>query len=474
MNSNRLLLKQLMLLVALSLLTSDLWGAVPTAGIDLKRHLALMAEGPEYDDPELNEYVTKVGNRVLAQSEQADKNYTFIIQDIPIPNARVAGYEVVYINRGLLNVLNSEAELAGVMAHELGHNIAGHVKESVARDRRNRFFATVASILVGNSSLGDAMMAQSDVNRFKYSRLAELEADSFASKYLYAAGYEPSQLIGALSQLADFGTFFAQVSNQAPSHHGLAATHPRTDQRLRKVVEDAGVLPPGEGYVGRDEYREAVSGIVYGPNYRRTAPKGYKRYSNENLNITFLYPDTWSFDLKGAKIVLKDAQKTAQLKISIEPTLDIKVTSEEAIKAKYPDDLVDLQKIHPDATRDLGMIGARPAQRVALAMVARNTFHFLGIAKNNQITAEQDREFVEIIRSFRRMTAKDRTDDYVTEIYYERLKPGETFESLARDAKLNAATAEMELRVLNGYYPTGEAEPGTWIKKLRKVKIDMD
>ena len=232
------------------------------------------------------------------------------------------------------------------------------------------------------------------------------------------------------------------------------------------------MLPPGEGYIGREEYREAIDGLVYGPNHRRSAPNGMKRYSNPTLGITFVYPDTWSFKLKGSKVILKDAEKTAQMTIEIEPTADRKLSSEEAIKLKYPEGLVDVQKIHPDSERDLGTVGARPAQRVALIMVARNTYHFLGIAKNNQITAEQDRAFVEIIRSFRPMTAKDRTADHVKEVYYERLEPGETFASLAKGSDMDDINAELELRVLNGYYPDGEAEPGTWIKKLRKVKIE--
>jgi len=87
------------------------------------------------------------------------------------------------------------------------------------------------------------------------------------------------------------------------------------------------------------------------------------------------------------------------------------------------------------------------------------------------VTPAQDATFVNIIRSFRRMTPKDRTAEHVTRIYFERLKPGETFASLAKEADSNADTAEVELRVINGYYPKGEAEPGTWIKKLRKEKI---
>lgn len=452
---------------------AELEKATGLSGKNLKIHLQLMRESPPYKNQAVQDFVTKVGKRVLAQSAHADRPYRFIVRDTDAVNAFVTGTNYVYVERGLLTSLNSEAELAAVMAHEIGHNVAQHVKNARARARRDQFFAFLASFLVGNSGLGDAISAQSTVSGFEYKREAELEADSFAAEYLSGAGYQPDQLVNALAQLRDNALYSVATSKREVAHHGLLSSHPRNDRRLREAIDDASVLPPGEGYVGREAYREMLDGITYGPNYRRTAPEGLKRYSNDKLGITFLYPSNWSFDLAGSKIVLKDPEKTAQLKITIEKTVDIKASSIEAIKQKYPDGLVDVQKIHPKSKQDLGAIGARTAQRVALAMVARNTFHFSGIAKNNVITPEQDAVFVGIIRSFSRLTPKDKTADYVSEVYFERLKPGETFEQIAKESGQDPINAEFELRVINGYYPDGEAEPGTWIKKVRKVKIEQ-
>lgn len=357
------------------------------------------------------------------------------------------------------------------MAHEIGHNVARHSSKLQARNRRNSFLATLASIAVGNNGVGNAIQTQSTVSLLEYKREAELEADSFAARYLFGAKYEPSQLVNALAQLRDNNIYAASTVNRSLPHHGLLTSHPRSDIRLREAIEDAGVFPPGEAYIGRDEYREAINGMIHGPNYTRRAPPGYRRYSNETLGITFLHPKTWTRTVKGAKIILKDADKTAQFKISIEKTVDKKQSSKDALEAKYPN-LVNPEKIQKNSQRDLGTLGAIPGQRVALAKVARNTFHFQGIAKNNKVTAEQDAEFVGMIRSFRRMTPKDKTAKYVTRISYERLKPGDTFASLAKDLEPDIKDAEIELRVINGYYPKGEAEPGTWIKMLRKEKIE--
>jgi predicted Zn-dependent protease len=439
-------------------------------GKALKRHIALLQEAQPYDDEKLQAYVTKVGNKILAQSEHAHLPYRFILRDTEAVNAFVNGTPYVFVERGLLSLLNSEAELAAVMAHEIGHNVARHSSKLQSRNRRNVFLAALASIAVGNSGVGNAIKTQSTVSLLEYKREAELEADSFAARYLFGAKYEPSQLVNALAQLRDNNIYAASTASRSLPHHGLLTSHPRSDIRLRGAIEDAGVFPPGEGFVGREEYREAIDGMIHGPNYTRRAPLGYKRYSNETLGITFLHPKTWTRSVKGSKIVLKDANQTAQFKINIEKTVDKKQSSKDALNAKYPN-LVNAEAIQKDSQRDLGTLGAIPGQRVALAKVARNTFHFQGIAKNNQVTAEQDAEFVGMIRSFRRMTPKDKTAKYVTRISYERLKPGDTFASLAKDLQADIPDAETELRVINGYYPKGQAEPGTWMKMLRKEAV---
>ena len=441
-------------------------------GKKLREHLKLLQDSPPVDDEALQAYVTKIGNRILAQSEHAHLPYRFIVRDTEVVNAFVTGTPYVYVERGLLSLLNSEAELAAVMAHEIGHNVARHSARLQARNRRSLFLGTLASIVVGNSGVGNAIQTQGTYSLLEYKRDAELEADSFAARYLFGAGYEPSQLVNALAQLRDNNIFAASSTNRELPHHGLLTSHPRSDIRLRGAIEDAGVFPPGEAYIGRDEYREAIDGMVYGTNFARNAPDGLRRYSNETLGITFLHPKDWSRVIKGSKIILKDPEKTVQLKINIEKIVDKKQSSEDALKAKFPN-VVNTEKIHKESQRDLGTIGAIPGERVALARVARNAFHFQGIAKNSKVSPQQDADFVEIIRSFRRMNPKDRTTGYVTKVYYERLAPGESFASLAVDFEDELEDAEAELRVLNGYYPKGEAEPGTWIKKLRREKIDQ-
>ena len=438
----------------------------------LKKHYLGLQGMNLYHDEKLDAYIDKVGQRVLAASDHAGQKYSFVIRDNPLPGAYVVGGPVVYIDRGLFAALNSEAELATIIGHEIGHNVGKHPIKRQSTYIGGNVLATLASLMVGNSAVGDAIRSQARVTRTARGREQELESDRYGVEYAYKAGYDTTYLISGLSQVFDFSKLAAGVGASAVSHHGLRSSHPREDLRLRKAVEESNKLPPGEAFVGRKEWREAVDGALFGANYASQIPKGWERYSNETLGITFIYPDTWSLKVSGAKIILKDAEKTAQLKLTIEKTVDKQQGSIDALKNKF-DDLVNPEKIHANSQRDLGALGARPGQRVALIKVARNTFHFQGIAKNNSITAEQDSAFVNIIRSFRRLTPRDAASKSEIRIYYERLAPGETFATLAkRSAGLGSQDVESVLRVINGYYPKGQPEPGTWVKMLRKIELE--
>lgn len=460
-----------LILIALLCLAPSVASVAALEGKLLKKHQSAMQGKRLSENEKLTRYVQKVARKVLANSDHAGREYHFFLTDDHIPGAYTVGSGLIYIDRGLLSLLNSEAQLAGVIAHEIGHNVGKHTAKQGRRFKAGNFIANLASLLIGNSAVGQAMAIQNAANIYTFGRQAELESDRYAAEYLYAAKYAPDQMLYSLSALADFSTWFTQVSNAPPRHYGQFSTHPRVDTRLHTIIESAGQVPPGEEFIGRDEYREAVDGMIYGPSYRPNAPKGYERYINETLGITFVHPKTWTRTLSGPHIVLKDADDAVQLKISIEKTVDRSKTTKELIEAKYPDDLSNLEKLNPQSNRDLGMIGTRPNKRVALATVARTTFHFEGIAKNNVITQFQDQVMVYIIRSFRRLEPNDKEQQTVTTIRYQRLQPGDTFASLAKALNDKDPTVETQLRLLNGYYPKGEAEPGTWIKVFKKEEL---
>ncbi len=441
------------------------------SGPALKNHLSVVLNIPLYDNPKLAQYVQDVGEKVLAQTPHAGQDYRFLLLDDPNPNAFTQQQPYIYVNRGLLAIYQSEAQLAGVLAHEIGHNIDKGVTKRKNKRLTDSIFATTMSILAGNTNVGNAIATQQVRNQAKYSRERELEADRLGANYLYGAGYDSEGLLKGLGSLFDFVKL--QTKTNTVQYRDLQ-THPRNDKRLRAVLNEIGELPPGEAYQGREAYRDAIDGMVYGPNLRRTAPPGYVRYNNPTLGITFLHPEEWDRTIKGSKIIVQNPDDTIQFQIEIEKTADKTQSSEDAIKAKYPDKLTGLTKINPQASKDLGVVAVNENKRVGLIKVARNTYHFRGLSRNNKLSKAEDDVLVGMIASFRRMTPRDRNLTQLKRIYFEQLKPGETFESIAANEKDENVATEPELRALNGFSAREEAEPGTWIKKIKLVKVDQN
>lgn len=429
-------------------------------------HQQIISETPLYTNSKVVDFVNEVGKKIVEESNLTDHEYRFYVLDDPGINAFTPGYGYIYLNRGLISFLNSEAELAGVLAHEIAHNTERHLSRRKSGIVWSNIAAFTASVVVGNSRIGDVIQTTASVRLQGFGREMELEADERGAEFMYSANYDPEAMLGVLGTLKDHERFRDLQSIQGggdATYHGVFSSHPRSDKRLQEVVSKAGTLPPGEAYQGREDLRKALDSMVVGENYAANKRAGYERFVNKTLGVTMLYPEDWSKSIAGAKIIFKDAAETVQLKVTVEKTEEKTNSSKEILSQKYPQDLVKVEQIKSDPARDLGTTARYQQQRVAAITVGRNTYHFQGIAKNNQLTEQQDELFQTIIESFRRASAGDFPSTKVARIYYKRLEPGETFASLAMNQVLGPLT-EQSLRLMNGYFPNGEPEPGTWMK----------
>lgn len=429
-----------------------------------------------YTDEKVNAYINEIGQKLVANSDWPDYEFHFFIVDSPDINAFAAVGGYIYINRGLLSYLTSEAQLAAVLAHEIAHVTKRHIARQQTQQRLGNVAAFLASVALWNGDIGEAIRLENAARVSGYGREMELEADEYGASYMYASGYDPNAIIEVLGILKDHETFsIRQVRDQGRqprTYHGVFATHPRNDQRLRDVVQQAGTLPPGEGFVGRDEYREVVKDMVFGPNDNSTKLPGYERYASQALGVTFSYPEDWSRTAQGQNIFL-ESKDGVKLQIKVTKPEDITPSAEEFILSEHGvEELVDAEPVYPEEMpldkEEALMALAKLAggeSRVATIKLGAYAFFFQSLSPS-PITEDVDEAVTEIIKSFRRAEPADFPPADIKHIYFQRLKPGETFAELAQDRTLGRYTEDY-LRLINGYYPNGEPQPGTWIKMAK-------
>ncbi len=220
------------------------------------------AEGGQYDvDPVLTEYVQGVGQKLAAVSD-LDLPYEFVVLNNSVPNAWALPGGKIAINRGLLTSLDSEAELAAVLGHEIVHAAAGHSANQIERGMLLQGLVLGAAVATSDSDYGQLAVLGANVGaqlvNLRYGRAAELEADHYGMQYMAKAGYDPQ---GAVDLQKTFVALSEERGADGGWLAGLFSSHPPSQERVQANLRTAASLPPG-GVVGRDRYKEAMAGTM--------------------------------------------------------------------------------------------------------------------------------------------------------------------------------------------------------------------
>ncbi|MDZ7827574.1 MAG: M48 family metalloprotease [Gammaproteobacteria bacterium] len=230
-----------------------------------------MQGGPYTLDPELQDYVSRVGQRLAAVSDR-DLPYEFVVLNSSVPNAWALPGGKIAINRGLLSELDSEAELAAVLGHEIIHAAARHGAQAMERGMLTQGALVAASIGLSASgseyadyALGAAQVGAQLVTQ-KYGRDAEREADRYGMIYMDRAGYDPAAAV-------DLQETFVRLSEGRAQNwlQGLFASHPPSRERVENNRAFAAELG-SDGEIGRDRYRQATAALrARQPGYEAAA-----------------------------------------------------------------------------------------------------------------------------------------------------------------------------------------------------------
>jgi predicted Zn-dependent protease len=200
-------------------------------------------------DPVVNEYVNRVGQNLVRNSD-AKVPFTIKVVDADDINAMALPGGFFYVNSGLILAADDEAELAGVMAHEIAHVCARHATRQMTRAQFANF-ATIPLIFVGGG-IGYAVREAASIGLpltfLSFSRGFEAEADYLGVQYMYKAGYDPNEFVN----------FFEKVQAQEKKKPGSLAkafsTHPQTPDRIQKTQEEIATILPA-----KDQYIETTS-----------------------------------------------------------------------------------------------------------------------------------------------------------------------------------------------------------------------
>jgi predicted Zn-dependent protease len=239
---------------------------------------------------ELQNYVQRLGSTLAATSERPTLQWTFRVVDDASVNAFALPGGYIYVTRGLLAHMNSEAELASVVGHEIGHVTARHSVSQMSKAQLLNIGLIAGMILRPQlQNFGGLAQAGMELLMLKYSRDDERQADDLGLRYLTRAGYDPRPMAQVFRTLERVGA--AQGEGRVP---GWLATHPDPGDRARRMNVAITALPAGSAGARdeRDAYLQRLDGLVFGEDPR----EGYFRtnvFYHPEMRFRFAFPQGW-------------------------------------------------------------------------------------------------------------------------------------------------------------------------------------
>jgi predicted Zn-dependent protease len=271
----------------------------------------LVAEMGLYNDTALAAYVQRLGLQLAALSERPQLPWAFRLVDDPVINAFAVPGGYIYITRGIMAHMGSEAQLVSVLGHEIGHVTARHTAQQMTQQQLFGLGLAVGAMFSPEAA-GIASTAVG-ILFLKFSRDDESQADELGFRYMHAAHYDPREAADMFSQLA-------RVSGTSGSRlPEWQSTHPDPENRREKALARAATLPEGElsaALVRRDEYLQRLDNMVYGPDPRQ----GYfmeSRFLHPDLAFELTFPAAWTHANQNTAVLAQNTEKTGFMQLTM-------------------------------------------------------------------------------------------------------------------------------------------------------------
>ncbi len=419
--------------------------------------------GAFYEDPKLQAYLDEIGNKLLEGEKHKEEAFTFRIVDDGTINAFAMPGGYIYVNRGLLNYLNSEAEFAGIVGHEIAHVTANHHSEGTTSNLLQKMASFGAYIITGSSDVATAAQMYGAEIGASFGRKRELEADRIGANYIAKKGYDVDAIINALSTMKYLEMHQRLSGNKPASYHGLYASHPRSDRRLKEIIKSAKIVEIDEERLINDvttNFRKHMQNLPWGNTV--TNKRDEKRYYHNKLGFTFEKPEDWSVRATASAVTATNPNNSAHLKLFIRKR-DALTTPEEVLKTLSSGKFSNEEKLSQSGLEGFTALVTGGGITNRLAVIDHNyTYLFEG---NSSAIDRMDPIFLTIIKSFRPILKSERSAGPPLYVRYIRVPRGETVASLA--AKSPIPDAEATLRLINAMYPRGEPRTGDWFKVIQ-------
>lgn len=435
-----------------------------------QEHPKILNEFGVYQEmPELNAYVATLGGRLHSVSELSQQSFTFTLLDSDMVNAFALPGGYVYVTRGLMALANSEAELAGVVGHEIGHVTARHSAQRVTQQTLAGLGAVALGAVVGDPQLTEMAGLGALAWVQGYSRAHEFEADQLGIRYMSRAGYDPIAMSTFLNSLGENSVLSRQLMFQdGEAQIDWFSTHPRTPDRVAAAAQAVSGSGGGNWVHGRDEYLRRLDGMIFGDSPEQGFIRG-RTFSHPVMRMTFVVPEGFRM-LNSPDAVLAINKDGAFVRFDgAQAQQNVTMTTYLTQQWARGREVNELEKIDMDgmeaATGWLqvqGNSGPINLRLVALRWDATTVYRFM-IVSPQQYTAALEMPMRRMLGSFRRLSQAEAAALRPLRLRVVEVRGGDTIDSFAQRMAFDDFRRE-RFMVLNGITSNSQLQPGMLVK----------
>lgn len=424
-----------------------------------------------YNDPELQRYVEAIGMKLARASERPTLPWHFAVVDEPAINAFALPGGYIYLTRGILPYLDNEAELAGVLGHEIGHVTARHSAQQYTKATTAGIGVTLLSIFVPEARpLQGLTETALSVLFLKYGRDDELQADRLGVEYTAATGWNPAGVGGMLRTLA-------RLDEADGSRRGVPnwlSTHPAPGDRVEQVqayIAQQSARPVGTaGTVDETDFLRRVDGVVFGDSPSQGIVRG-NTFVHPDLRLSIAFPRGWEIQNTKNQVMAKAPEQNDFMVMQLVPN------SSGSLEQVAVGTMANagFRQVKGDRAQVNGLdayVGTYQGQMQGIGNVVTLAAHIVhddklyllaGLAPPNDFESVQ-RQFSESIRSFREISRQEAANIRPNRIDLYTVRSGDTWESLARRSEQAGGIKPSTLAIMNNYDPAQPPKPGDRIK----------
>jgi predicted Zn-dependent protease len=446
-----------------------------------KEHPKILKEfGGEYQGSQFNAYVCNVGLKLAKVSDMPNLNFTITVLNDSKVNAFALPGGFVYITRGLLALAENEAELAGVLAHEIGHVTARHTAKRYSQAMATNIGLTLLGVLTNGSGAGGSINQIAGLGAQLYlqgySREQELESDLLAIKYMSRAGYDPKALQSFFQKMQTHTRLDAKMAGRSASEadqFSFFSTHPRTANRIAQATRLAKTATVRNPRIERVAFLTRLNGLTFGDDRTQGVRRG-RTFSHPDLRFEFIVPPNFSMFNKPDKVVARGPQGSAIIFDMVPREQAKKIHNLQNFVVSQWGGNLDLRQAErlvingleafTSASRVQSNSGVKDVWLVAIRGRDGVIFRFAFLSSPN-MTASLATVYRHATYSFRRISAREAAAIRPIRIKVKAVKAGDTVQSLSSRQPLEKFKTEW-FALINGLAPNQGLRTGQLVKVI--------